>query len=152
MESRVEIEVLFRQGKGIREIARITGLSRNTVRDVIRGRSDGQYGPRSPKSAKLDVNRASFIQHRSGPMDIIELISPPMRTERRGRQPSAALPENTFQGRCRERSSWDSPEVLRSCRACAPFARRKSQNSLQEQDSLTCSHRRRPRFETDGCF
>jgi transposase len=61
MESRVEIEVLFRQGKGIREIARITGLSRNTVRDVIRGRSDGQYGPRSPRNAKLDAYKGYVV-------------------------------------------------------------------------------------------
>jgi transposase len=43
MESRVEIEVLYRQGKGIREIARMPGLARNTVRDVLRGQSDGHW-------------------------------------------------------------------------------------------------------------
>jgi transposase len=57
MENRVEIEVLHRQGKGIREIARITGLARNTVRDVVKGRSDGQYGPRKPRPTKLDEHK-----------------------------------------------------------------------------------------------
>ncbi len=32
----MEIHILFRQGKSIREIARITGLSRNTVRKYLR--------------------------------------------------------------------------------------------------------------------
>ncbi|MGZ3517544.1 MAG: helix-turn-helix domain-containing protein, partial [Vulcanimicrobiaceae bacterium] len=31
-EIQVEVEVLHRQGKGIREIARETGIARNTVR------------------------------------------------------------------------------------------------------------------------
>ncbi len=54
----MEIDVLARQGKGIREIARITGLARNTVREVVRGQSDGQYGPRLPRSTKLDEHKA----------------------------------------------------------------------------------------------
>ena len=33
----MEIHVLHRQGKGVREIARAPGLSRNTVRAVLRG-------------------------------------------------------------------------------------------------------------------
>ena len=57
MENRVEIEVLHRQGKGIREIARITGLARNTVREVTKGRSDGVYGPRKPRATKLDAHK-----------------------------------------------------------------------------------------------
>lgn len=36
-ELQVEIEVLHRQGKGIREIARETGIARNTVRAILRG-------------------------------------------------------------------------------------------------------------------
>lgn len=35
-ESRIEIRLLSRQGQGIREISRITGLSRNTVRKYLR--------------------------------------------------------------------------------------------------------------------
>jgi transposase len=58
MENRVEIEVLARQGKGIREIARMTGLARNTVREIVRGQSDGRYGPRQPRATKLDAHKA----------------------------------------------------------------------------------------------
>ena len=50
----MEIDVLHRQGKGIREIARDAGVSRNTVRAVLRGEHDGQYGPRVPRPSKLD--------------------------------------------------------------------------------------------------
>ena len=50
----MEIDVLHRQGKGIREIARDAGVSRNTVRAVLRGEHDGQYGPRLPRPSKLD--------------------------------------------------------------------------------------------------
>jgi transposase len=53
-ELQVEIEVLHRQGKGIREIAREAGVSRNTVRTVLRGEHDGRYGPRTPRRTKLD--------------------------------------------------------------------------------------------------
>jgi transposase len=53
-ELQVEIEVLHRQGKGIREIAREAGVSRNTVRAVLRGDHDGQYGPRSARPSKLE--------------------------------------------------------------------------------------------------
>lgn len=52
-ESQVEIKVLHRQGKGIREIARQTGLSRNTIRAVLRGAHDDVYGPRVPRPTKL---------------------------------------------------------------------------------------------------
>lgn len=45
-ESQVEIEVLHRQGKSIREIARVTGLSRNTFRPVLRCEHNEPYGPR----------------------------------------------------------------------------------------------------------
>lgn len=50
----MEIEVLHRQGKGIREIARETGIARNTVRAVLRGEHDARYGPREARSTKLD--------------------------------------------------------------------------------------------------
>jgi transposase len=47
-EIRVEVDVLHRQGKGIRAIERETGLARNTIRAILRGRHDGRYGPRTP--------------------------------------------------------------------------------------------------------
>jgi transposase len=53
-ELQVEIDVLHRQGQGIREIARAAGVSRNTVRAVLRGEHDGRYGPRAPRPTKLD--------------------------------------------------------------------------------------------------
>jgi transposase len=56
-EIQVEIEVLHRQGKGVREIARETGVARNTVRAILRGRHDGQYGPRSRRPSKLDEHK-----------------------------------------------------------------------------------------------
>src|SRR5665213_3590096 len=58
MEIQVEIQVLHRQGKSIRAIARATGLARNSVRAVLRGEHDGRYGPRVPRSTKLDDFKA----------------------------------------------------------------------------------------------
>ena len=53
-ELQVEVEVLYRQGKGIREIARDTGIARNTVRAILRGAHDDRYGPREARPTKLD--------------------------------------------------------------------------------------------------
>jgi len=53
-ESQVEIEVLSRQGKGIRAIARELSISRNTVRTILRGGGAQEYGPRSSRPTKLD--------------------------------------------------------------------------------------------------
>jgi transposase len=60
-EVQVEIEILHRQGKGIREIARETGAARNTVRAVLRGSSDNCYGPRPPKRTKLSAHEDYVI-------------------------------------------------------------------------------------------
>lgn len=54
----MEIQVLHRQGKSIREIARETGASRNTIRAVLRGEADEQYGPRAPRPTNLDPYKA----------------------------------------------------------------------------------------------
>lgn len=51
----MEIDVLHRQGKSIREIERETGHSRNTIRAILRGCSDGRYGPRRPRATKMDA-------------------------------------------------------------------------------------------------
>ena len=59
----MEIHVLKRQGRGIREIARLVGRSRNTVRAVLRGGHDGQYGPRTPRASKLDPYK-SYLRER----------------------------------------------------------------------------------------
>lgn len=50
----MEIEVLHRQGRGVRQIARDLGISRNTVRAVLRGEHGAHYGPREPRPTKLD--------------------------------------------------------------------------------------------------
>lgn len=62
-ETQVEISVLHRQGKSIREIARLTGLSRNSVRRVIRGQAKNRYGPRETRPCKLDPFK-TFLQER----------------------------------------------------------------------------------------
>ncbi len=50
----MEIAVLHRQGMGVRAIAREVGVARNTVRAVLDGRSDCQYGPRNKRPTKLE--------------------------------------------------------------------------------------------------
>lgn len=62
-ETQVEIHVLHKQGKSIREIARLTGSSRNSVRKVIRGEAKAAYGPRKPRSSKLDPFR-DYVRER----------------------------------------------------------------------------------------
>jgi transposase len=62
-EIQVEIDVLHRQGKTIRAIERETGVARNTIRAILRGEHDGQYGPRKPRPTKID-NYTSYLQDR----------------------------------------------------------------------------------------
>ena len=52
-EEAVEIRVLRRQGKSIREIARMLNVSRNTVRRYLRGEGLPQY-EREARPSKLD--------------------------------------------------------------------------------------------------
>ena len=52
-EGALEIRVLHRHGRGIREIARETGSSRNTVRRYVRDGSALRYKPRPPRATKL---------------------------------------------------------------------------------------------------
>ena len=59
----MEIEVLHRQGKGIRAIARETGVARNTIRAILRGQNDGRYGPRTPRPTKIGPFK-SYLQER----------------------------------------------------------------------------------------
>jgi transposase len=53
-EQAVEIKVLARRGTGVREIARQTGLSRNTVRRYLRDEQASRYSRREPRATKLD--------------------------------------------------------------------------------------------------
>src|SRR5258708_24552930 len=51
-EAALEIRVLHRHGKGIREIARETGVSRNTVRRYLRHEEAVRYKPRPARRAE----------------------------------------------------------------------------------------------------
>lgn len=55
LEEAVTIEVLNKQGHGVRAVARELGLSRNTVRKYLREGGTPRYGPRPRKPAKLDA-------------------------------------------------------------------------------------------------
>lgn len=69
-EQAVEINVLARQGYGIKAIARELGLSRNTVRKYLRAeRALPRYTSRYPRPTKLDPFKA-YLQER------IEAASP----------------------------------------------------------------------------
>ena len=50
-EEVMELKVLARQGKGIREMAREAGVSRNTVRRYLRG--EGQAERRAPDMVRV---------------------------------------------------------------------------------------------------
>lgn len=63
LETVVEIGVLARQGKTIKQIVRETGLSRNTVRKYLRTQAPPTYGPRAPRATKLDPYKA-YLQER----------------------------------------------------------------------------------------
>lgn len=58
----MEIRVLAKHGKGIREIAREMGVSRNTVRRYLREPEAARYRSRPPRPAKLDPYRAFIIE------------------------------------------------------------------------------------------
>ena len=57
--------VLHRHGKSIREIARETGVARNTIRRYLRDEEAASYKPRPPRSTKLDPFKA-YITERVG--------------------------------------------------------------------------------------
>src|ERR1700755_1946905 len=54
-EQAVEVQVLARRGSGVREIARQTGMSRNTVRRYLRDEQAQRYSPRAARKKKLDA-------------------------------------------------------------------------------------------------
>ena len=62
LEQAMEIRVLHRQGTGIREIARATGLSRNTVRRHLRSPDPPRYKRRLPRRSKLDPYKAYLVE------------------------------------------------------------------------------------------
>ena len=63
-EESMEVRILRdKQHKGIREISRITGLSRNTVRKYLRSKADPRYKERAKRPGKLDPYKA-FLEER----------------------------------------------------------------------------------------
>jgi transposase len=62
-EQAVEIWVLKKQGRSIRQIAREMGMARNTVRRYLREQRTVRYGPRKPRPCKLDEYKA-LLQER----------------------------------------------------------------------------------------
>jgi transposase len=62
VEAALEIRVLHRHGKSIREIARASGISRNTVRRYLRDEAAARYKPRPPRSTKLDPFKPYVIE------------------------------------------------------------------------------------------
>jgi transposase len=50
----MDVKLLHRQGASVRKIARLSGLSRQTVRRVLRQSAPKPYGPRAPRGLKLD--------------------------------------------------------------------------------------------------
>jgi transposase len=62
-EQAVEMWVLKKQGRSIRQIAREMGMARNTVRRYLREQRTARYGPRIPRPCKLDAYKA-FLQER----------------------------------------------------------------------------------------
>jgi transposase len=61
-EAALEIRVLHRHGKSIREIARETGVARNTVRRYLRNEAAARYKPRPPRLGKLDPFKPYVIE------------------------------------------------------------------------------------------
>ena len=62
VEAALEIRVLHRHGKSIREIARETGVSRNTVRRYLRDDEAARYKPRPPRRTKLDPFKGYVVE------------------------------------------------------------------------------------------
>lgn len=60
-ETAVEIRVLAKKVKAIKQIMRETGLARNTVRKYARDGALAVYGPREPQPTKLDPHKAYLL-------------------------------------------------------------------------------------------
>jgi len=58
----VEIKVLARRGTALREIAKQTGLSRNTVRRYLRDEQAGRYKQCEPRATKLDPFKGYLLE------------------------------------------------------------------------------------------
>src|ERR1700712_1221124 len=58
----MEVRILKRQGLSVREIARRTGHSRNTVERYLRLEGDPAYSPRPAVSGKLDAHKTFLFE------------------------------------------------------------------------------------------
>src|SRR3954470_12239699 len=65
VEAALEIRVLHRHGRSIREISRETGVACHTVRRYLRDEAAGRYKPRPPRATKLDPLKA-YVGERLG--------------------------------------------------------------------------------------
>jgi transposase len=61
-EGGLEIRILHRHGKGIREIAHETGTARNTVRRYLRDESATRYKQRPARATKLDPFKTYVVE------------------------------------------------------------------------------------------
>ena len=62
-EKTMEIEIMHRQGKSLKQIVRETGYSINTVRKYLRSHQEPRYKRRPGKAQKLDPYR-DYLQER----------------------------------------------------------------------------------------
>lgn len=64
LEVWVDIKHMHKEGRSIREIARRTGLSRNTVRRYLRDETPPRYSERPPKPGILDAYKPLRAERR----------------------------------------------------------------------------------------
>jgi transposase len=76
VEGRMELEVLRKHGASIRELARVTGHSRNTVRRYLRG---GEEAERRKLAAKRAEKLDDFKDYYQSPQVLTHIPSPTRR-------------------------------------------------------------------------
>src|SRR5438093_8589540 len=67
----MDVKLMHRQGHSVRHIARVTGLSRVTVRRILSSPTPKHYGPRPSRPCKLDpfVPRLEAVARRAPACD-----------------------------------------------------------------------------------
>ena len=76
VDQMMDVRDLNRQGHSIRAIARITGLSRNTVRKVLRGEHDPLKREATPRASKLDPFKDYLRSRRAEhPLSAVRLLA-----------------------------------------------------------------------------
>ncbi len=66
----MEIRILSKHGKGVREIAREVGVSRNTVRRYLRAPDAARYRERPPRPGKLS-GFEGYVHQPAAPLTIL---------------------------------------------------------------------------------